>query len=172
MLFIAFIITQTLFATNSYSISYKPGFGMALGEESDDRRRPTFVGNLDTGAYTGKFYYFGRTSTVVKESSFTIAGLQHFKIPSAPAYLSGGVGLTLLRDSVTISANDGTNSMNETESKYNIGVLLGVYAERKVGTVTLKAGWESHVYPAGPYASIFLVTGRRQFLSAIVSYTL
>ena len=143
--------------------------GLAAVDEGDDRSRPAAIlrGGLDH--FYGSVAAYGRTFAQVSERTIHVAAGARAPIFHT-RWLTAGIGMAAIEENTVVKSR-GSQTKTEQDAIYNIGVQFGLQAEYQAKQWILQAGWESTLFPAG-LATVFLTTGRKQFIFATAGYQL
>jgi len=137
-------------------------------EQGDDR----YLGGATVQALFAPIYmrvnYHQRSFRPVEENTYSFALGRRSELFGIPQLQLGYGGVFLWENTRVRFPYIADRVFNQNENAYNFGLSLGFFWEQpfwKWGHATL--GWEAGIFPAGQ-AFIFLVTGRKQYLSAAV----
>ena len=141
------------------------GAGFGVGETGDDR---FFMAAMAHGAvnesFFGRIYVHGERNGIESQRSFLADASYRTVLPfQFTKRFSANLGLAFLADTTRISGTK--TSAPKQSTSYNSGLVLGVtFRAFTMGDFFLSADWQAHVFPAG-WATIYLSTGKRQFIS-------
>ena len=144
------------------------GAGFGVGENGDDRFFLSAMGHAAWNeSFFGRIYVHGERNGI--ESHHSILGDLSYRTPlpfQLTKRFTANLGLGFLADTTRIA---GTNtSAPKQGTSYNCGLVLGVtFRILSWGDTFVSADWQAHVFPAG-WATVYLSTGKRQFLSLLV----
>ena len=144
---------------SGYLEANQASVGVSRVESGDDALRPALMASFQFKKnifFQAQFY--GRRIGPIKEESFLGTVGHNFTLSKNKSFL-GSVGCSIQQDKITINKYQKIGHRYQ----YNIGLFLGLKAMITKSPITF-ISWESHIFPAG-LATIFLVSGRKQFLS-------
>lgn len=142
------------------------GLGLSFAEESDDRQRPGLTAQLLLSDFRAAVYFYGRSNGPVSEYSSNFSFSKSYSVPIGLKLLAT-TGLAVINDTTKILYESAADKVHDKEeSNFNAGFSLGLHwTAIWSDKVYSQLSWESMIFPAGFLGGLFLVTGRKQFLS-------
>jgi hypothetical protein len=167
MLFcITFLVTLyfTLLCTTPVA-AWELRAGLSAMEEGDDRLRGGLLLHFEQKNWDLRLFNFSRAYGPVVQTTRQLSIDRAYSLPFF-ASLSGIVGGAFLQQITDIRYHDAqVDAFDAYDNDYNIGFNTGLIWKYKTkGAHTFAVSWQSTLFMAGQ-AFIFLVTGRKQFLS-------
>lgn len=171
-----FALLITIFAGSSTALwaRWQVGVGLTLLEEGDDRMRRGLWTNIEKDDRYAKLYYSYRSFGPVEEETYLLALDQSYPLPYLRRVFFH-VGGALLSEKTRIYYSDlaPSSSAQRSDTRYNIGLTTGLQMRFRLSRYyNLKVAWETALFPAGLFAGLFLASGRKQFISIGLTYSL
>ncbi len=165
------------FASASPLYAVGVGMGLAAVDSMSDRAEPAATLQMDFGQSSySQLYYWGRDYGPVSERNFVASFVFRTPLPEAK-FLNLHYGVVASDHTVSLYDNAASKAQVnppevEKKSDYNLGGLLGLGVEGKVGVFKASFHWDSQIYLTGSQAIIFLTSARKQTLSLLVGVDL
>lgn len=139
------------------------GILLAIADDGDDRPRPAAGAHVGVDQnYYARAWFWGQTFGPVTDTKYLVAAGRRINIFGQKGLTAGFGGAGLLEK--TEIAYEDEPSENDSESRYNLGVIIGMYYDYDLHkNMKILSSWESHLFGAGT-GTLFLSTARKQTL--------